>query len=139
MYGRIFSPFAVGNFSIIPERSLPRRAEASADNGEEGAFGSGERTTASAWKSWSACRNRGDALPRPRQRHGIPAIAAAASGAPGCGGRHRPGGGVSCAANVGLNGMADRVFPVCGELACIREKFRPAAGQHRRSPPGAGR
>ena len=32
-----------------------------------------------------------------------------------------PAAGISCAGNVRLNGQEERVFPVCGELACIGE------------------
>lgn len=123
MSGRIFSPFAVGGFTIIPEGELPP-ADAGIPliMGKKGAFGSGEHETT------VSCLEMLESLPGLRGMRvldlgsgtGILAIAAAQLGA----------GSVvavdideraadSCTANVELNGVADRVISVCGELGCI--------------------
>jgi ribosomal protein L11 methyltransferase len=123
MYGRIFKSFAIGGFVIIPEGEQPPAGGGlPLVMGRKGAFGSGEHeTTASCLEELERlpgivgmrCLDLGSGT-------GILAIAAARLGA------HSavaididPAAGVSCAANIGLNGMVDRVFPLCGELACI--------------------
>ena len=123
MYGRIFTPFAVGGFIIIPEgETAPEGEMLPLVMGKKGAFGSGEHeTTASCLEelerlpgiSGMRCLDLGSGT-------GILAIAAARLGARSVVAIDiAPEAGISCAANVRLNGMADRVFPVCGELSCI--------------------
>lgn len=123
MYGRIFTPFAIGGFTILPEgEPLPAGCGIPLVMGKKGAFGSGEHeTTASCLEELERipglvgmrCLDLGSGT-------GILAIAAARLGA------HSvvavdidPAAGVACAANIRLNGVEGEVFPVCGELACI--------------------
>jgi ribosomal protein L11 methyltransferase len=124
MYGRIFKPFAIGGFIILPEGESCLPAEGiPLIMGKKGAFGSGEHeTTASCLEELERlpgiagmnCLDLGSGT-------GILAIAAARLGAAGVIAIDiAPAAAVSCAANVRLNGVADRVFPVCGELACLR-------------------
>jgi ribosomal protein L11 methyltransferase len=123
MSGRIFRSFAVGGFTIIPEgEPLPANGGVPLIMGKKGAFGSGEHETT------VSCLEVLERLPGLRGMRvldlgsgtGILAIAAARLGA----------GSVvavdideraadSCTANVRLNGVADRVAAVCGELSCI--------------------
>jgi ribosomal protein L11 methyltransferase len=91
--------------------------------GKKGAFGSGEHeTTASCLEELERlpgiagmrCLDLGSGT-------GILAIAAVRLGAAAVVAVDiAPAAAVSCAANVGLNGVAERVFAVCGELACLR-------------------
>jgi ribosomal protein L11 methyltransferase len=121
--GRIFRPFAVGGFTILPEGDpVPEGSGIPLVMGRKGAFGSGEHeTTASCLEelerlpgiSGMRCLDLGSGT-------GILAIAAARLGAhPVIAVDIDPAAGTSCAANVALNGMEQHVFPVCGELACI--------------------
>jgi ribosomal protein L11 methyltransferase len=128
MYGRIFRPFSVGNFIIIPEgEPAPAGTMIPLVMGKKGAFGSGEHeTTASCLEELERlpgiagmrCLDLGSGT-------GILAIAAARLGAQSVVAIDiAPDAGLSCAANVRLNGHADRIFPVCGELSCIgSERF----------------
>lgn len=125
MYGRIFKPFTIGGFVITPEGEPPPPGGGiPLVMGKKGAFGSGEHeTTASCLEELERlpgiagmrCIDLGSGT-------GILAIAAARLGA-----RRivavdlAPAAAASCAANVRLNGMEEQVFPVCGELACIRD------------------
>ncbi len=125
MYGRIFKPFTVGGFVIIPEGELPPSGSGiPLVMGKKGAFGSGEHeTTASCLEELERlpgiagmrCLDLGSGT-------GILAIAAVKLGA----GKVvaidiAPAAAASCAANVRLNGMEEQVVPVCGELGCLRE------------------
>ncbi|HEX8960589.1 MAG TPA: 50S ribosomal protein L11 methyltransferase [Geobacteraceae bacterium] len=123
MYGRIFRPFAVGGFTILPEgEPLPGGCSIPLVMGKKGAFGSGEHeTTASCLEELERipglngmrCLDLGSGT-------GILGIAAARLGAhPVIAVDIDPAAGVSCAANIRLNGMEGHVFPACGELACI--------------------
>ncbi len=128
MYGRIFSPFAIGGFTIIPEgEPLPPGGGIPLIMGKKGAFGSGEHeTTASCLEELERlpgitgmrCLDLGSGT-------GILAIAAARLGAAEIVAIDiAPAAAASCAANVRLNGVAERVVPVCGELACVgKEDF----------------
>ena len=125
MYGRIFKPFTIGSFVLLPEGDpSPPEGGIPLIMGKKGAFGSGEHeTTASCLEELERlpgiagmrCLDFGSGT-------GILAIAAARLGA----GRIvaidiAPAAAVSCFANVRLNGMEDTVLPVCGELACVGE------------------
>ena len=123
MYGRIFRPFSVGGFIIIPEgEPVPAGDMIPLVMGKKGAFGSGEHeTTASCLEELERlpgiagmqCLDLGSGT-------GILAIAAARLGARSVLAIDiAPDAGISCAANVRLNGLQDRIFPVCGELSCI--------------------
>lgn len=123
MHGRIFKPFTVGGFTIVPEgEPLPEKCGIPLVMGKKGAFGSGEHeTTASCLEELERlpgiagmrCLDLGSGT-------GILAIAAARLGARSVVAIDiDPAAGVSCAANVRLNGMEERVLPVCGELACL--------------------
>ena len=126
MHGRIFSPFRVGHFIILPEGDpVPPEGGIPLIMGKKGAFGSGEHeTTASCLEELERlpgiagmrCLDLGSGT-------GILAIAAARLGA----GKVvaidiAAAAAASCAANVRLNGMEDHVLPVCGELGCLRER-----------------
>lgn len=125
MYGRIFNPFTIGGFIIIPEgEPAPSGSGIPLVMGRKGAFGSGEHETT------ASCLDELERLPGVAGMRcldlgsgtGILAIAAARLGA-----REvvaidiAPAAAASCAANARLNDVAEQVFPVCGELACIRE------------------
>jgi ribosomal protein L11 methyltransferase len=125
MYGRIFSPFAVGGFTILPEGEHPSPGSGiPLVMGRKGAFGSGEHeTTASCLEelerlpgiSGMRCLDLGSGT-------GILAIAAIRLGA-----REvvaidiAPAAAASCAANIRLNDLADRIVTVCGEICCLRD------------------
>lgn len=128
MSGRIFTPFAIGPFTILPEDALPPEpCGIPLVLGRKGAFGSGEHeTTASCLEMLSRLSEvRGARGLDLGSGTGILAIAAIRLGAetvvavdiewPAA---------VSCAANARLNGMEDRVLSVCGELNSLRgEQF----------------
>jgi len=121
--GRIFRPFSVGRFTIIPEGEVP---PAGCDfpivMGRKGAFGSGEHETTAACLGQLESL---DSLDGARvldlgSGTGILAIAALLLGA---------GSAVaidiewpaalSCSSNIKLNGLDGRAETVCGELACL--------------------
>jgi ribosomal protein L11 methyltransferase len=125
MYGRIFKPFTIGSFIIIPEgEPAPSGSGIPLVMGKKGAFGSGEHETT------ASCLDELERLPGIAGMRcldlgsgtGILAIAAARLGA-----REivaidiAPAAAASCAANVELNDVAEQVFTICGELACIQE------------------
>jgi ribosomal protein L11 methyltransferase len=123
MYGRIFRPFTVGRFIIVPEGELlPPGEGIPLVLGKKGAFGSGEHeTTVSCLEELERlhgiagmrCLDLGSGT-------GILAIAATRLGAESAVAIDiDPAAGVSCADNVRLNGMGGRVFPLCGELSCV--------------------
>lgn len=121
--GRIFRPFQVGRFTIIPEGDeLPPGCDLPIILGEKGAFGSGEHETT------AACLQQLESLSIPEHTRvldlgsgtGILAIAALRLGAgfavavdiewPAA---------VSCKENLCLNGMDGQGATVCGELASL--------------------
>ncbi|MBT0651743.1 50S ribosomal protein L11 methyltransferase [Geomobilimonas luticola] len=128
MSGRIFTPFAIGPFTILPEDALPPEpCGIPLVLGRKGAFGSGEHETTASCLEMLARRPevRGARGLDLGSGTGILAIAAIRLGAeavvavdiewPAA---------VSCAANARLNGMEDRVLTVCGELNSLRgEQF----------------
>lgn len=121
--GRIFRPFQVGRFTIIPEGDpLPEGCDIPLVMGRKGAFGSGEHETTAACLGQLADL---DSLAGARvldlgSGTGILAIAALLLGAesalavdiewPAA---------ISCSSNFRLNGLEDRGMTVCGELASI--------------------
>jgi len=121
--GRIFTPFRLGRFSIIPESApLPEDCGIPLYLGRKGAFGSGEHETT------AACLQQLERLPGLDGAKaldlgsgtGILAIAALLLGAeaavavdiewPAA---------VSCSRNIALNGVQGRCLTVCGELDSI--------------------
>jgi len=121
--GRIFRPFSVGGFTLIPEgEKAPVGCRIPLFLGRKGAFGSGEHETTAACLglleslgSLSGARalDLGSGT-------GILAIAALLLGAesamavdiewPAA---------ISCRENIRLNNLGGRGMTVCGELACI--------------------
>ena len=127
MCGRIFKQFSIGGFVIIPEgECAPAGTGLPLVLGKKGAFGSGEHeTTASCLEELERlpgiegmrCLDLGSGT-------GILAIAAARLGARSAVALDiDPAAGRSCATNVRLNGMEDRVFTLCGELSCVRTQY----------------
>lgn len=124
MYGRIFDPFQVAGFTIIPENGDPSQARGiSLVMGKKGAFGSGEHETT------RSCLEQLELLPQLAGKHGLDlgsgtgilAIAAVKLGARSVVALDiDPRAAESCRRNVGLNDVAGRVGVVCGELACLR-------------------
>jgi ribosomal protein L11 methyltransferase len=123
MYGRIFRPFPIGPFTIIPEGE-PAQTPGGIPVilGRKGAFGSGEHETT------VACLEEIGRLPDLAgatvldlgSGTGILAVAAARLGA----GQvvavdNDPRAALSCRENVRLNGLEGRIVTVCGELACL--------------------
>lgn len=121
--GRIFRPFQVGRFTIIPEgEELPAGSDLPIIMGKKGAFGSGEHETT------AACLLQLESMRLPEDARvldlgsgtGILAIAALRLGAgfavavdiewPAA---------LSCNENLRLNGLDGRGVTVCGELAAL--------------------
>ena len=123
MSGRIFTPFQLGKFTLIPEgEPLPARCGIPLYLGRKGAFGSGEHETTAACLSQleklsplSGCR-----LLDLGSGTGILAIAALLLGA---------GSAVavdiewpaaeSCRRNACLNGLEAKIEIICGELGAV--------------------
>ncbi len=123
MCGRIFRPFPIGPFTIIPEGE-----EAGTPGlipiilGRKGAFGSGEHETTIACLEEMALLPElaGTTVLDLGSGTGILAVAAGRLGA----GRvvaldNDWRAAVSCSDNVRLNGLGDRILTVCGEIACL--------------------
>jgi ribosomal protein L11 methyltransferase len=123
MGGRIFTPFQVNGFTIIPEgEESPKDCGIPLVLGKKGAFGSGEHETTAACLAAleTFCLPAGANVLDLGSGTGILAIAAALLGAdrvvaidiewPAA---------RSCHDNIRLNGVTDRVITVCGELACL--------------------
>jgi len=123
MSGRKFSSFTIGGFTIIPAGGItPCSGEIPLFIGRKGAFGSGEHeTTASCLEilptipGISACRaldlgSGTGILSLAAARLGAATVAAVDLEWPAA---------ASCAENVRLNGLEDRVFSICGDLGCI--------------------
>ena len=123
MSGRIFTPFQLGKFTIIPEGDpLPARCGIPLYLSKKGAFGSGEHETT------AACLRQLEKIPTLQgcraldlgSGTGILAIAALLLGAesaiaidiewPAA---------FSCSMNALLNGVENRVLTVCGELGSL--------------------
>jgi ribosomal protein L11 methyltransferase len=123
MSGRIFTPFSIGSFTLIPEAyPSPSPCGLPLVLGKDGAFGSGEHETT------ASCL---ELLPRIPGIHGsraldlgsgtgILAIAAARLGAAEVIAVDLDWSAtLSCRNNVLLNRVGTQVFPLCGELASI--------------------
>jgi len=121
--GRIFIPFRLGKFTVIPEGELsPEQCGIPLYLGKKGAFGSGEHETT------AACLQQLESVPCLAGAKaldlgsgtGILAIAALLLGAesavavdiewPAA---------LSCSRNIALNGVQDKCHTVCGELDSI--------------------
>lgn len=123
MYGRIFSPFTVGGFIIVPEGTpIPEGSGIPLVMGKKGAFGSGEHETT------ASCLEELERLPGLRGARvvdlgsgtGILAVAAVRLGAALVVAVDiDPAAAASCAANVRLNGMEGNIRTVCGELSSV--------------------
>lgn len=123
--GRIFRPFDVGPFTIVPEGdSLPEGCGIPLVMGRKGAFGSGEHETTAACLE---LLHKLDVLKGARlldlgSGTGILAIAAVLLGGesavaidiewPAA---------VSCGSNIRLNGVAEKILTICGELVCLAD------------------
>lgn len=121
--GRIFRPFGVGRFTIIPEgEPAPDWCDIPIVMGKKGAFGSGEHETTAACLGMleGIGSLAGVRVLDLGSGTGILAIAALLLGA---------GSAValdiewpaalSCSSNIRLNGLEGRADTVCGELACL--------------------
>ncbi len=123
MTGRIFHPFTIDTFTILPEgEPLPAGESRPLILGKKGAFGSGEHeTTASCLEELA--RLPGLAGMRALDLGsgtGILALAAIRLGARSVVAIDIDWrAALSCADNVRLNGLEAQVFSVCGELACL--------------------
>jgi ribosomal protein L11 methyltransferase len=122
-YGRIFQPFSIGPFTIIPEgEACPELGGIPLVLGKKGAFGSGEHETTAACLEFMAALPSfaGSTVLDLGSGTGILAIAAGRLAAsrvvaldiewPAA---------VSCDENVRLNGLEAKVFTLCGELAAL--------------------
>jgi len=121
--GRIFTPFRLGSFIIMPEGGdLPEGSGIPIYLGRKGAFGSGEHETTAACLEQleNIAAIQGQRVLDLGSGTGILAIAALLLGA---------GSAVavdiewpaalSCSMNIALNGVQDRILTVCGELAAL--------------------
>lgn len=123
--GRIFKPFDVGLFTIIPEGDVPpEQCGIPLVMGKKGAFGSGEHETTAACLEQL---QKLDAVQGARMLDlgsgtGILAIAAVLLGGesavaidiewPAA---------LSCSRNILLNSVSGKILTICGELACLAE------------------
>lgn len=124
-FGRIFTPFNLGKFTIIPEGDLlPEKCAIPLYLSKKGAFGSGEHETTAA-----CLRQLENMTAMPGYRAldlgsgtGILAIAALLLGAESAVALdiEWPA-ALSCSANAGLNGLQGRVLTVCGELGSLSD------------------
>lgn len=123
MSGRIFAPFTIGLFTIIPAGDpAPDFCGIPLLLGRQGAFGSGEHeTTASCLELMPAIAAlQGGHVLDLGSGTGILAIAAARLGASSVVAVDLDEAAArSCDENVRLNGLEDRVQSVCGELSAI--------------------
>lgn len=127
MNRRVFSPWTIGSFNIVPEGMASPGEETPLFLGRKGAFGSGEHeTTASCLESMGQLPGiAGARVLDLGSGTGILAIAAAKLGAASVVAIDLDWrAAVSCADNVRINGEENRVSTICGELACLgRQTF----------------
>lgn len=121
--GRIFRSFAVGRFTIVPEgEALPQGCGIPLVLGRKGAFGSGEHETTVACleQLQKLAALKGARLLDLGSGTGILAIAGLLLGGESAVAidNEWPA-AVSCSSNIRLNGVAEKVLTVCGELACL--------------------
>jgi ribosomal protein L11 methyltransferase len=123
MSGRIFKPFSIGLFTIIPAGDpAPQPCGIPILLGRQGAFGSGDHeTTASCLELLPAIPAlQGSSVLDLGSGTGILAIAAARLGAATVAAVDlEQAAARSCAENAVLNGLEDRVQSVCGELSAV--------------------
>ncbi len=123
MTGRIFRPFTIGPFTIVPAgEPLPTMTTIPLVLGKKGAFGSGEHeTTASCLEELAKLPGlAGMQALDLGSGTGILALAAARLGARSVVAIDIDWrAALSCADNVRLNDMEERVISVCGELGCL--------------------
>ena len=124
MSGRIFAPFRVGPFAILPEETpCPVDGAIPIYLGRKGAFGSGDHeTTVSCLEFLARLPSLANASVLDLgSGTGILAIAALRLGATMAAAVDIAwGASESCAQNARLNGVAERLLPICGELAAVR-------------------
>ena len=126
-YGRIFKPFDIGPFTIIPEgEQPPGGAGIPLVLGKKGAFGSGEHETTAACLEFMAAMGNLEGIRALDLGSGTGILAVAAT---------RLGAAsvvaididwkaaLSGVENVILNHAESRIFTICGELACISGTF----------------
>lgn len=122
-YGRIFTPFAIGPFTIIPEgEQQPAGCGIPVVLGKKGAFGSGEHETTAACLDFMAGLGDLSAMSTLDlgSGTGILAIAAAKLGAaPVLAIDIDWQAAMSGIGNIRLNGAEDIIQTVCGELSCL--------------------
>lgn len=126
MSGRIFKPFSIGLFTIIPAGDpAPQPCGIPILLGRQGAFGSGDHeTTASCLELLPAIPFlQGSRVLDLGSGTGILAIAAARLGAATVVAVDlEQAAARSCAENAVLNGLEDRVQSVCGELSAVADR-----------------
>lgn len=123
MSGRIFTSFAIGQFTLIPAgEQQPSSCGMPLYLGTKGAFGSGEHETTAACLellptipgiSGASALDLGSGtgiLALAAARLGVASVAAIDLEWPAA---------LSCAENARLNGVEKQVISICGELACI--------------------
>ncbi len=123
MSGRIFKPFSIGLFTIIPAGDpVPNPCGLPIILGKKGAFGSGEHETT------ASCLEIMPDIPRIKGCNaldlgsgtGILALAAARLGAASVLAVDLDeAAALSCQENVLFNGLEDRISTVCGELSVV--------------------
>lgn len=126
MSGRIFKPFTIGQFTIIPAGDpAPQPCGIPLLLGKRGAFDSGEHETT------AFCLELLPTIPALQGSRvldlgsgtGILALAAARLGVAGVMAVDLdPDAARSCAENARLNGLEGRVHPVCGELSTVADQ-----------------
>lgn len=125
MSGRIFKPFSIGLFTIIPAgEPAPQPCGIPILLGRQGAFGSGEHETTAACLELMATISalQGSQVLDLGSGTGILAIAAARLGAATVMAVDLDQDAVrSCAENVSLNGLEEQVQSVCGELSAVAD------------------
>lgn len=120
--GRIFRPFSVGGFTIVPEgEDFPDVSGIPLVMGKKGAFGSGEHeTTASCLTFLERLPLAGVTGIDLGSGTGILAIAAVKLGSgPMTAVDIDPAAALSCTSNAALNGVEEKVESICGELSSI--------------------